>query len=138
MFRRIGRADHAADFIEGKDCCMPSLTFEPGGKTLHVKKGLTILQAARLHHVHIRTRCHGQASCLMCKVLVTDDRSKAALSAPAPRERFRLGDRIEQGYRLACQAVVQGDARVTIPEDPLKAVIRNKLANRQQEQEDLW
>jgi 2Fe-2S ferredoxin len=72
----------------------------------------------------------------MCKVLVLDETSKAALSAPNPREERKLGDLLDQGYRLACQALVCGDATITIPEDPLKAIVRAKLAN--MEQEDLW
>lgn len=115
---------------------MPRITFEPDGKTVHVKKGLSVLQAARLHRVIIRTRCHGQASCLMCKVIVKDDRSVSGLSRPNHREELRLGQRLSEGYRLACQTIIQGDAVVTIPEDPLKAVIRARLE--QQEQEDPW
>jgi len=117
---------------------MAYLTFEPEGRVVHVKSGISVLQAARLNRIPIRTRCHGQASCLMCKVQVMDERSKAGLSAPNEREERRLGNQLTQGLRLACQTIVHGDAVVTIPEDPLKAIVRARLAKKEEEQEDLW
>jgi 2Fe-2S ferredoxin len=115
---------------------MPLVTFLPDNHTVSVKSGVTVLSAALRHRIPFRTRCGGQASCLMCKVLVLDESSRAALSAPNPREERRLGDKLDQGYRLACQALIRSDATITIPEDPLKAIVRAKLAN--MEQEDLW
>lgn len=114
---------------------MPLLTFLPDGRTLRVKSGITVLQAAKLHRIPIRTRCSGGASCLMCKIHVAGD-SADGLSRPNEREILKLGNQLEQGVRLACQAAVHADAVVTIPEDPLKAIIRARLANLQQE--DLW
>jgi len=115
---------------------MPLVTFLPDNRTVNVKSGISVLSAALKNRIPIRTRCSGQASCLMCKVLVLDEPSNAALSAPNAREERKLGDKLDQGYRLACQALIQSDATITIPEDPLKAIIRAKLAN--MEQEDLW
>lgn len=114
---------------------MPLLTFLPDGRSLRVKSGLTVLQAAKLHRIPIRTRCSGGASCLMCKIHVSEE-SAGGLSKPNEREILKLGNLLEQGVRLACQTKVHADAVVTIPEDPLKAVIRAKLANLQQE--DIW
>lgn len=115
---------------------MPLLTFMPEERQIHVKNGVSVLNAARMHRIPIRTRCNGQASCLMCKVIVSNAADSAGLSEPSAREQHKLGSLLDQGIRLACQAIVRGDATVTVPEDPLKAVIRARLA--QQEQEDIW
>lgn len=95
-----------------------------------------MLSTARQHRIPVRTRCHGQASCLMCKVTVREqDVSGGSLSAPNDKEIRKLGEKmLERGYRLACQTIVYGHAVVTLPEDPLQAVIRAKLAEQQEDE----
>lgn len=115
---------------------MPTITFMPDRKIVSVRGGISILNAARMHRVPIRTRCQGQASCLMCKVQILDEASRQSVSRPNAREERKLGDRLAEGYRLACQTIIHGDTVVTIPEDPLKAIVRAKLA--EQQQEELW
>ncbi|TDF99335.1 2Fe-2S iron-sulfur cluster-binding protein [Paenibacillus piri] len=102
------------------------ITFMPNGKTIEVRPGTTILDASRRVRVQIRTRCGGNASCLMCKVLVPAP-SAAGLTPLNQNERLKLGGLQEQGYRLACQAKVIGNVTVTLPEDPLKAAVRKQL-----------
>ncbi|RKN84819.1 ferredoxin [Paenibacillus ginsengarvi] len=106
----------------------------PDNKSAQVKRGTSVLDASRRARVAIRTRCGGNASCLMCKVVAAD--GGAGLSAPGDNERHKLGGLLADGYRLACQAKVNGDCTVAVPEDPLKAAIRAQLAKR--EDEDLW
>lgn len=115
---------------------MPKITFLPMNRSVYVKKGINLLNIARKNRIPVRTRCNGQASCLMCKVMVLDNQNTASgLSLPSARERRKLGHLLNRGYRLACQTFVWGDAVVTVPEDPLQAVIRAKLA---EQQEDEW
>ncbi|MFA6947866.1 MAG: ASKHA domain-containing protein [Eubacteriales bacterium] len=49
--------------------------------------------------------CGGRGSCGKCKIKLT-----GALDAPSADERKRLGDDFERGYRLACQAILRGEA----------------------------
>lgn len=109
--------------------------FEPDGVTARVRAGTTLLEASRRARASVRTRCGGVAGCLMCKVAVPPEQA-AALSAPTPAERLKLGPLLDAGMRLSCQARVLGDVRVEVPEDPLKAAVRKQLER--QRSDDLW
>ncbi|MCD9021214.1 2Fe-2S iron-sulfur cluster-binding protein [Cohnella silvisoli] len=111
------------------------VTFQPDNRSVSVRPGTTLLDASWRAKVNIRTRCGGVAGCLMCKVNVTAEQA-AFLQPPTEAERHKLGTLLEEGVRLSCQARVKGNVTVSIPEDPLKAAIRKKLAEQQQEDDD--
>ncbi|RUS48163.1 2Fe-2S iron-sulfur cluster-binding protein [Cohnella sp. AR92] len=111
------------------------VTFLPDNRTITVRPGISLLEASRKANVAVRTRCGGVAGCLMCKVHVDED-CATRLSVPTVQEQRKLGTLLENGTRLSCQAKVRGDVVVTVPEDPLKAAIRRRLA--EQAEEDLW
>jgi ferredoxin len=113
-----------------------NITFLPQNKTIRLKPGVTLLNAARRAGVKIATRCDGKAACLMCKVKV-DSEHLAALHPPTDAEKRKLGSLLDAGTRLSCQAKVRGSVTVHVPEDPLKAAIRKQL-ERQQQEEDDW
>jgi len=113
-----------------------TVTFEPDGRGADVRPGATLLEASRRAGVSIRTRCGGIAGCLMCKVHVTKDQAEQ-LTPPTQAEIRKLGSLLEEGVRLSCQARTKGDVVVVVPEDPLKAAIRKKLAEGRQE-DDWW
>lgn len=108
--------------------------FEPDQRKIQVRAGTTLLDAARRAKVPIRTRCDGRASCLMCKVEV---QQPSGLMPHTKQEILKLGSLVHRGVRLACQARVNGNTTVTVPEDPLKAAIRKQLARKEQE-DDLF
>ncbi len=112
-----------------------SVTFMPDNRTVSVRSGTTLLEASRRAGVSIRTRCGGVAGCLMCKVHVAEDQGKL-LQLPTQAESYKLGSLLSEGVRLSCQARVVADVVVSVPEDPLKAAIRKKLAEQQQEDDD--
>mgnify|MGYP001335397972 CR=1 FL=1 len=102
-----------------------AVRFLPEGKTATVRPGTTLLEAAGRARAAVRTRCGGKASCLQCRVTVTDARG---LSPPSDQERRKLGkDQLRRGVRLACQAVVWGDVTAAVPEDPLRAAVRAQM-----------
>lgn len=103
---------------------MPKVFFSNKNKQVDVGKETKLLDAARKAGVTIKTRCQGNAACLMCKVIVQD---LNGLSEPAEKEIRKLGDWIDKGYRLSCQAKVHRDTSVLIPEDPLKSVVQARL-----------
>ncbi|MEK0314142.1 2Fe-2S iron-sulfur cluster-binding protein [Cohnella sp. 56] len=111
------------------------VTFGPEAATVDVRPGTTLLEAARRAHAPVRTRCGGVAGCLMCKVAVPPEQA-AALSAPTPAERLKLGPLLEAGMRLSCQARILSDVHVEVPEDPLKAAVRKQLER--QQSDELW
>ncbi|CAH1221280.1 Na(+)-translocating NADH-quinone reductase subunit F [Paenibacillus plantiphilus] len=109
------------------------ITFLPSGRKAVVRAGTSVLDAARRAGVPIRTRCDGKAACLMCKVTTSGE----GLSPPNENERRKLAGLDESGMRLACQTKVTGRAVVEIPEDPLRAAVRQQLM-RQAEEDKLW
>ncbi|MCZ8512930.1 2Fe-2S iron-sulfur cluster-binding protein [Paenibacillus filicis] len=113
---------------------MAVITFLPSRKTLQVRPGTTVLGAAGKARVPIQVRCGGNASCLMCKIVVAPEHA-AGLAPLTKNEQLKLGSLQESGYRLGCQAKITGDVTVSIPEDPLKSAIRRQL-ERQREEEN--
>jgi 2Fe-2S ferredoxin len=108
------------------------VTFYPDGKSVKVRSGTTLLEAGKRARVSIRSRCGGNASCLMCKVTVEDQSGLTLIEA---KESLKLGDLQDSSIRLACQARVVKDSNVMIPEDPLKAAIRAQLERQRMEDE---
>jgi uncharacterized 2Fe-2S/4Fe-4S cluster protein (DUF4445 family) len=114
------------------------IMFQPAGKGIKVRQGTSVLNAARKAGIHIPTRCGGKAGCLMCKVEV-DKQYMPALSRIGDAENRKLGSLTSNGIRLSCQAMIQGDVVVNIPEDSFKAAVRKQLeAARNKESDDLW
>jgi len=87
--------------------------FLPSGREARVARGTFLTTAAVRAGVEILHDCDGQGVCGTCQVLVED--GGQALSPPDPREREQLGTRIEQGWRLCCLAIVEGDSVVRVP-----------------------
>jgi len=87
--------------------------FEPQGKVVFVPLGTTILEAARLAGIKIRSECGGQGLCGKCKIIV---RPTDSVSKISNIERKWLNDaELKQGYRLACQAKVIDNLVVIVP-----------------------
>ena len=77
------------------------------------RKGATLLQIALRAGIPLRHVCDGKASCGTCRVLVVAGRE--TLSRAEAKEHSRLPDeRLEQGWRLACQARVMASGRVEL------------------------
>lgn len=109
--------------------------FMPDDVAVEVRPGMTLLEASRRAGARVRTRCGGVAGCLMCKVRI-EPADAGSLRAPTNAEIIKLGETmLGDGMRLACQARVEGDVLVHLPEDPLKAAIRKQLA---EQRDDDW
>ncbi len=85
--------------------------FMPGGKRAEFKRGVSISEAAESIDLKIESACGGQQKCGMCKVIPTGNLSKLT------QDELRLltEEEVEQGYRLACAATIQGDVTITVP-----------------------
>lgn len=100
--------------------------FQPSGARGLVKEGITLKQAAVDLGVDLEGVCGEQAICGTCKIRVEEGdfekyaihSSKDNLSPMGASERkfFNLRQE-EEGYRLACQAKVQGNVVVFVPEE---------------------
>lgn len=111
------------------------VTFWPSGRSVKVKRGTTLLDAARRANVMIRTRCGGKAACFMCKVAV---RPGSELMPMSDNERRKLAGLDAKGIRLSCQARVAGTVHVDVPLDPLRAAVERQLARQAEQEDELW
>ncbi len=87
------------------------ITFQPSGRTVFVLPGTLILEAAGRAGVVLQTPCGGRGTCGKCKVRVVNGECEASAAAREilPKEQLTCG------YRLACQAYIQGPLVIDIP-----------------------
>lgn len=113
-----------ADLLARIDDFMCNITFLPAGQPVVVQKritagvqegitvavpaGTTIMEAARQNNIPLEGPCNGNGTCGKCLVRV-----EGKLNQPDSAESSRLNSRGE-GWRLACQARVLSDSRVTL------------------------
>jgi ferredoxin len=94
---------------------MPEIHFETSDRTVAFADG----EEVNLLRVSIRAECGvpwrcASGNCGTDRVLVVDGAEHT--SPVRRRERDRLGELLDEGYRLACQTYVSGD--VTVRWDP--------------------
>lgn len=94
-----------------------SVTFEPQGRSITVRPGTTVREAAARAGVFLDYPCGGQGTCGKCRVR-TSQGSGALTSA---ERNLLLEAEQRQAVRLACQCVIEGTLTVTVPETSLLA-----------------
>jgi uncharacterized 2Fe-2S/4Fe-4S cluster protein (DUF4445 family) len=86
-----------------------TIQFEGAAEPVSVPTGTLLSEAARLAGVDILQPCGGQGRCGRCAVQIVDGMVRR-------RSTLRLSPAdVEAGFALACQSVVEGDARVHVP-----------------------
>jgi uncharacterized 2Fe-2S/4Fe-4S cluster protein (DUF4445 family) len=101
-----------------------TLTFngEDVNATLTVPTGTLLSDAARQAGIEIGQPCGGQGRCGRCAVQVESGNVRR-------RSTLRLSPQaIEDGYGLACQSIVEGNATIYIP--PQEKIVRNLTTDR--------
>ncbi len=93
---------------------MVSILFLPFQKSIEADGQRTLLELARELGLPLQTACGGKKICGRCRVIIEE--SREPLPPPTGRERESLGDLVENGYRLACETILSGEAQVRIPE----------------------
>jgi len=85
------------------------VSFLPAGASVDVPTGALIVEAARSAGLELAQPCGGQGRCGRCSVHVEGQgfRRRSTL-------RLSRAD-LDAGFALACQTVVEGDLRVTLP-----------------------
>jgi len=91
---------------------MPIVEFQPSGRKIAVKSGITLLEAAFVAGVILESPCGGAGVCGKCKVRLPSTSRNAVRT---DRELLPSAE-IAQGYVLACHTVVLGDVTVFLPE----------------------
>ncbi len=118
----------------------PLLIFMPSGRRGRVETGTTVLEAARQLGVEIESICGGQMTCNKCRVRVENGSfskhritsSEDHLSLASDQEK-RLLEKLEsEDCRLSCQARVQDDVLIFVPEESRgqKQIIRKTATER--------
>ena len=87
------------------------VAFQPGGGSVYVLPGTTILEAAGRAGIILQTPCGGNGTCGKCRVQVTSGQCAATEGCG----RTLSDEQLDQGFRLACQARVEQNLTVTIP-----------------------
>lgn len=97
---------------------MPKIRFTTSKKTIEFPDGedVNILRVSIRDECGIPWRC-ASGNCGTDRILIKDGAEH--LSMPRRRERERLGDLINHGFRLACQTYTKGD--ISIEWDPTQS-----------------
>jgi ferredoxin len=106
---------------------MPTIHFRTSGSSVDFAEGeeLNLLRTSIRHDCGVPYKC-ASGNCGTDRVLVEE--GAVNLSRIRPKERDRLGELVEQGYRLACQTYASGD--VTLSWDSAPAVENERLRQR--------
>lgn len=90
------------------------ITFEPSGISGTVATGTYLIDAAKRLGAPLGTGCtRGKADCVTCLVHVSIGAD--LLSSPGAIEQTALGtEQLDQGFRLACQAKIEGFGEVIV------------------------
>jgi ferredoxin len=90
---------------------VPTIRFLTTGRAVEFPDGdeVNLLRVAIRNECGVPYRC-ASGNCGTDRVFVDD--GVANLSPPRRRERDRLGDLLDEGWRLACQTYVAGDVAV--------------------------
>ena len=103
-----------------------NLVFQPSGRVGRVATGVSILDAARSLGEEMETPCGGLQACGKCKVRVAhghypqwevESRPEHAGPRNIIEEEMLTAEELDNGYRLACLAAVQGDLVIHIPDE---------------------
>lgn len=101
---------------------MHQVTLLPSNKRAAVRTGALLTEAVQAAGEDLNQPCGGQGRCGRCAVIVEDGEVRR-------RSTIRLSaDDLAKGFALACQTVVEGDVRLTIPEQ--EQVVRRLVTDR--------
>jgi ferredoxin len=106
---------------------MPTIRFATSGRTVEFPDGdyVNLLRVAIRNECGVPYRC-ASGNCGTDRVFV--ETGAENLSPPRPRERNRLGELLDQGWRLCCQTYVSGD--VTVSWDPDQKPLDERAVDR--------
>ena len=112
----------------------------PSGRRGQIEAGTTVLEASRQLGVQVESICGGRMTCQKCRVcveegnfpkhgIISDSRN---LSATSNEEASFLQKLKSPDMRLSCQATIEGDILLFVPEESRgqKQVIRKSATNR--------
>ncbi|WP_432401451.1 2Fe-2S iron-sulfur cluster-binding protein [Wukongibacter sp. M2B1] len=80
-------------------------------KKVEIKKDKTVLDVAKEAKLKVKAPCNGKGKCGKCIVRILEGK----VSEPTKEEKKLLSEKkINKGYRLACEAIVEGDVVIEL------------------------
>ena len=115
----------------------PNIIFLPSGKRGKVKKGLSILSAARQLNVDLDSVCGGRGICSKCQISPSfgtfskwgiDSKISSLSNVNEVEQRYIKKRGLKQGRRLGCQVKILDDVVIDVPQESQlhKQVVRKK------------
>lgn len=105
---------------------MPKVTFLPEGRTVEFEKGKlessdhgkpeSLLDIALAFGIHLEHACGGSCACTTCHVIVKEGDDNLSPMEEDEADRLDMAPGLTLHSRLGCQAVVNGDVVVEIPD----------------------
>jgi len=111
------------------------VTFQPSGRRNAPTAGEDLLTIARRAGVEIESACGGKGSCGKCRVRLEGAQTSALSPITDSESRLLDADLLVAGTRLACQARVQADVSVFVPEESRRASTAGGKEARERERE---
>ena len=87
-----------------------AVTYLPSDTTVHVPAGTTLFNAAHWAGLPIDSTCGGRGTCGKCGVKVLQGHAERTLA-----DYRHLSDKLDEGWRLSCQAAVDEDMVCEVP-----------------------
>ncbi len=87
-----------------------AVTYLPSDTTVHVPAGTTLFNAAHWAGLPIDSTCGGRGTCGKCGVKVLQGHAERTLA-----DYRHLSDKLDEGWRLSCQAEVNEDTVCEVP-----------------------
>ncbi len=92
--------------------------FEPVGQKGQCQGKESLLECARKLNAGINSVCGGQGTCHTCRIKLISGK----LSPPTRNEEDTFtSQELEEGWRLACQAIPLSDCRIMLPQESMNA-----------------
>jgi uncharacterized 2Fe-2S/4Fe-4S cluster protein (DUF4445 family) len=85
------------------------ITFLPIDRMMQAELGQNVLEIAMLAGVHINASCSGNGVCGKCKIKIVEGATLSPASLKISQAEY------DEGTRLACQSIVNGDMVIEIP-----------------------
>ena len=89
-----------------------------GDKELDVPPGITLLDAALDHDIHLDHNCGGNCACSTCHVIVEAGMENLSEMRPDEEDMLDTATGLTLQSRLACQSQVKGEVKIKIPPKP--------------------
>lgn len=84
------------------------------GETAETTAGITLFKALRDANIFVPTICGGKGFCGKCRIQIFSGNTSPVTES----EKKKLTDEdFAQGWRLSCQALVEGDMEIELPQD---------------------